>query len=297
MRRRWLGRVMLCVGAASLAAPIHSSRAEETGRVFALRPSLEPASDLSPPAAAPASPGQPPPARLAAPRGGADAPSARLAMPPAAGEDGAAPLHDWIDAARLDSFVTLPADPARFQRPNLGDDASPAFTDVLQYGLRREAGGNPLVEYQYLVEAAHLPGWVGAASALDALRRQENATWRQNAFWNARSGWEFEHSPTDATWLGARGYYSPGFNKSLMEAKFGLAFFDGAAFAAFPALRFYAGPYVGADGPRFDGATKLGAHLTIGQIGVFHLTFAAGYAHDRWGGPGAFGLIQSSLRF
>jgi len=288
MRRRWLGRVMLCVGAASLVAPLPSSRAEETGRVFALRPSLHPWSDFSPPADAPPAPGQAPAARLAGRRRAGDAPSMRLAAPPSS---------DWIDAAKLDSFVTPPADAASFQRPNLGDDASPAFTDALEYGLRREAGGNPFVEYQFLVEAAHLPGWVGAASALDALRRQENANWRQKASWGPRSGWEFEVASTEVTWLGARGYYSPGVNKSLVEAKFGVAFFDGAAFAAFPALRYYVGPFVSADGPRFDGATKLGAHLTIGQIGLFHITFAAGYARDRWGGPGAFGLIQSSVKF
>jgi hypothetical protein len=46
-----------------------------------------------------------------------------------------------------------------------------------------------------------------------------------------------------------------------------------------------------------DQVWKAGAHLTITEVVPFHTTLAAGYVHDRFSGPGAYGLIETSVRF
>jgi hypothetical protein len=50
-------------------------------------------------------------------------------------------------------------------------------------------------------------------------------------------------------------------------------------------------------GLRRDRPMKLGLHPTLSEIGLFHVTAACGFARDRFMGSGAFGMMETSIRF
>jgi hypothetical protein len=72
---------------------------------------------------------------------------------------------------------------------------------------------------------------------------------------------------------------------------------DNFSFAAFPRGKLYIGPFAVLTGYWRDQISKAGLQLTFGEIGAFSLTFATGLSRDKYVGAGAFGMIESSLRF
>ena len=77
----------------------------------------------------------------------------------------------------------------------------------------------------------------------------------------------------------------------------GYAVVDSFSFAAFAAGKLYIGPFAVLTGHSRDKFSKAGLQMTFGKIGAFTLTFAGGLARDKYAGAGAFGMIESSLRF
>jgi len=65
----------------------------------------------------------------------------------------------------------------------------------------------------------------------------------------------------------------------------------------FPVGKLYIGPFAVLSSNWQDKISKAGFHLTFAEIGAFSLTLAGGYARERFAGAGAFGLIESSVRF
>ncbi len=94
-----------------------------------------------------------------------------------------------------------------------------------------------------------------------------------------------------------KGFYSDVFQRSLVEIKPGYAVLDNFSFAASPPGRLYIGPFAVLTGHWRDKISKAGLQLTFGEIGAFSLTFAGGLSRDKYAGAGAFGMIESSLRF
>jgi len=163
--------------------------------------------------------------------------------------------------------------------------------------LRQESIADLTTQSAAAAALAHLPGQFGAAGAMEALKRQDVERWRQMGAWSMKSGWEVDTAPTKDTLFYMKGFYSAASQKTLAEAKLGIAVFDASSWGFAPLGKIYAGPFAVADGLRRDQISKIGAHLTLSEIGAFHITLASGLSQDRVKGRGAFGLIETSWKF
>jgi hypothetical protein len=161
--------------------------------------------------------------------------------------------------------------------------------------LRRESVG--YLNLQSAAAFAALPQPFGAVAAYSALKRQDDEKWRQIGALSVKRGWEVEYAPLNNTMIYMKDSYSQTSQRTLAEAKLGIAVFDPSLWGCRTLGKVYAGPFAVADGLRRDQISKLGAHLTLSEIGAFHLTLAGGVAHEMWRGRGAFGLIETSWRF
>jgi hypothetical protein len=160
----------------------------------------------------------------------------------------------------------------------------------------RKASLNALLGYQTIVDAIKFQGWFGAAAQARIWRLdQENR--RPGGGGALGTIWELDAAPSSQTMFFAKGFYSDVFQRSLVEIKPGYAVLDNFSFAVFAAEKLYIGPYAVLTGHWRDKICKAGLQLTFGQIGAFTLTFAGGVSRDKYAGAGAFGMIESSLRF
>jgi hypothetical protein len=218
---------------------------------------------------------------------------------------GALPAFGRLYVNRFDDAVRVgpaPFEPvlvnvAAFDLETANFDAPVGWTNRLEDTARREGGGAPLAEFQWAMGAARLPAWASTLGAVDLMRRQEAETWRQRALGALRSGVDANFAPTRETLFAFKNFYSGGLQRTMLEGKIGLAVTDPLSLGNVSLGRLYFGPLAIVDRLRFDAASKLGAHLTLSQLGLFQITLAAGYARDRFGGPSAFGRIESSFRF
>ncbi len=160
----------------------------------------------------------------------------------------------------------------------------------------RKPNLNTLLGYQSVVDAIKFQGWFGAVAQARIWRLDQD---------NRRPGggaglgtiWELDAAPSSQTMFFAKGFYSDVFQRSLVEIKPGYAILDNFSFAAFAAEKLYLGPFAVLTGHWRDKICKAGLQLTLGEIGAFTLTFAGGLSRDRYAGAGAFGMIESTLRF
>jgi len=141
---------------------------------------------------------------------------------------------------------------------------------------------------------ASSPGSLDAWAADDLARKRSVESWRDLAAGRKR-GVDVECAPTADTMLILRETASSSGPKSLAEAKLGLAASDDAVFGS--KAKLYVGPFAAFDGIRRENASKVGAHLTFGEIGAFQLSVAGGLSKAPEAGRGAFGMIEASLRF
>ncbi|HEY8137936.1 MAG TPA: cellulose biosynthesis protein BcsS [Methylocystis sp.] len=160
----------------------------------------------------------------------------------------------------------------------------------------RKPNLNTLLGYQAIVDAIKFQGWLGAAAQARIWRLdQENR--RPSGGAGLGTIWELDAAPSSQTMFFAKGFYSDVFQRSLVEIKPRYAVLDNFSFAAFAAAKVYIGPYAVLTGHWRDKLCKAGLQLTFGEIGAFTLTFAGGLSRDKYAGAGAFGMIESSLRF
>jgi hypothetical protein len=162
--------------------------------------------------------------------------------------------------------------------------------------IGRKPNLDNLLGYQTILDAIKFQGWFGAVAQARIWRLDQD---------NRRPGggaglgtiWELDAAPSPQTMLFAKSFYSDVFQRSLIEIKPGYAVVDNFSFAAFAAEKLYIGPFAVLTGHLRNKICKAGLQLTFGQIGAFTLTFAGGVSRDKYAGAGAFGMIESSLRF
>jgi hypothetical protein len=96
----------------------------------------------------------------------------------------------------------------------------------------------------------------------------------------------------------AYGSYSTAFHTSYVDVRPGYLVLDKLNIGNLLSTgNIYIGPQGVFESDLHDQVWKAGAHLTITEVGPFHTTLPAGYVHDRFNGPGAYGLIETSVRF
>jgi Cellulose biosynthesis protein BcsS len=176
------------------------------------------------------------------------------------------------------------------------DFNGPPFWASDQFNI---VGGKPnlntLVGYQSIVDAIKFQGWFGAVTQARIWKLdQEN---RRPGGGGLGTIWELDAAPSSQTMFFAKGFYSDVFQRTLVEIKPGYAVLDNFSFAAFAAENVYIGPFAVLTGHWRDKISKAGLQLTFGKIGAFTLTLAVGLSRDKYAGAGAFGMIESSLRF
>jgi len=203
--------------------------------------------------------------------------------------DGAAPAG-WAQA-----FAAPEAWKVDWAEPSLRSPL--AWRQEAEDILRRESIADLAAQSAAAAALAHLPGQFGATGAIEALKRQDVERWRQIGAWSAKSGFELDAAPTKDTLFYMKSFYSAASQKTQAEAKVGVAVFDSSFWGAAPQGKVYVGPFAVADGLRRDQLSKIGAHLTLSEIGAFHVTLASGVSQDRLKGRGAFGLIETSWKF
>jgi hypothetical protein len=155
---------------------------------------------------------------------------------------------------------------------------------------------NTLLGYQSIIDTIKFQGLFGAAAQARIWRLdQENR--RPGGGVGLGTIWELNAAPSSQTMFFVRGFYSSVFQRSLVEIKPEYAVSDNFSFAVFPRGKLYIGPFAALSGQWRDKISKAGLQLTFGEIGAYSLTFAAGLSRDKYAGAGAFGMMESSLRF
>ncbi len=212
-------------------------------------------------------------------------------------------LRDYLGlerlaAARWQQFIAAPQ-PIYLSFTDPGTTSPLAWREEAEELLRRESAGYLNLQSAAAVAAAFAPlsQPFGAAAAYNALKRQDEEKWRQLGALSVKRGWELEYAPLKNTMIYMKDWFSQTSQRTLAEAKLGIAVFDPSLWGCPTLGKVYAGPFAVADGLRRDQIAKLGAHLTLSEIGAFHLTLAAGVAHEKLSDRGTFGLIETSWRF
>ncbi len=177
------------------------------------------------------------------------------------------------------------------------DFIGPPFSASDQISIiGRKPSLNTMFGYQTVVDAIKFQGWFGAVAQARIWRLDQDNR-RPGGAAGLGTIWELDAAPSSQTMLLARGFYSDVFHRSLIEIKPGYAVVDNFSFAAFAAEKLYIGPFAVLTGHWRDKICKAGLQLTFGEIGAFTLTFASGLSRDKYARAGAFGMIESSLRF
>ena len=159
-----------------------------------------------------------------------------------------------------------------------------------------EQGGALLLGYEFVTERWSLLGMVGAEILHDHLSRFDPTNLVQGTAWGFKVAAELDARPTAQTMLYAHGSYSTAFETAYVDVRPGWLLADKLSIAGVSG-KVYVGPQGAFYSDYHDQISKVGAHLTFTDFGPFHVTVGAGYDHDRYNGPGLYGLLETSTRF
>ncbi len=167
------------------------------------------------------------------------------------------------------------------------------FTKV--YG--KETAASVLGGYQFVTDRWEFMGLLG----VDVLTHNLSVPDPTNGVKGTRVGLkvalQVDALPTDKTLLYGYGSYSTAFQTADMDLKAGYKVMPRISIADFVVSNIYVGPHWGFYADAFERIWKTGAHVTATDIGPYHASLAAGYSHDRYLGPGAYGQLEVSRRF
>ena len=177
------------------------------------------------------------------------------------------------------------------------EPAKPSARDAWARQPETFWGEHGSVLYPLVLLLPRSPRWVDSSELNHVSKTQDFDYWHRNLNSYLKSGAEVFLEPAGKTMLFVKSFYSVASQKTLLQTKLGFAIFENAYGDSAPPANFYIGPFALLNRFRLDQAEKLGAHLTLSEIGAFQFTLAAGYSRDRLKGAGAFGMMESSLRF
>jgi outer membrane immunogenic protein len=162
----------------------------------------------------------------------------------------------------------------------------------------RYYGASFLVGYQFVSDQWSLLGMLGADLQRHGLSQRDPENRVQGTAAGFKVLAELDANPTDKTMLYAYGFYSTAFQTSHVDVRPGYLVLDNLNIGNLISIgKVYAGPQGVFESDTHTQIWKAGVHFTISEVGPFSTTIAAGYAHDRFNGPGAYGLIETSVRF
>nr|WP_255608776.1 cellulose biosynthesis protein BcsS [Methylosinus sp. Sm6] len=191
----------------------------------------------------------------------------------------------------------------RYDYPIAGTDVP--FSDfglpwLRQFGKisGRYQEGAFLVGYELVGDRYALLGLVGAGVQHHSLSQPDPENPVRGTRWGFNVVGEVDAYPTDQTMFFGYGMYSTAFQSAYIDARPGyLVLKQFNLGTLLSATNIYVGPQGIWDSNRHERIWKVGAHLTISEFGPFHATFAGGYAYDNFNRSGAYGLVETSVRF
>jgi hypothetical protein len=161
-----------------------------------------------------------------------------------------------------------------------------------------EPGVEMLLGYQWVTERWSLMGFLGAAFLHDSLSYPDPTNKVQGTAWGFKTVWELDSTPTDQTMFYTYASFTTAFDAAHIDTRPGYLLFKNVAIADHLSVgKIYLGPQGVFSSDFHDKIWKAGAHLTLEEIGPFQATLAGGYVHDRFLGPGAYFLLNTSVRF
>ena len=161
-----------------------------------------------------------------------------------------------------------------------------------------EPGGSILLGYQWVTERWSLMGFVGASILHDSLSYPDPTNKVQGTAWGFKSVWELDAHPTDQTMFYTYASYNTAFDTAHIDTRPGYLLFNNFAIGDRLSVgKIYLGPQGVFSSDFHDQIWKVGAHLTLEEIGPLQVTLASGYVHDRYLGPGAYFMLDTSVRF
>jgi len=161
-----------------------------------------------------------------------------------------------------------------------------------------EPGGSVLLGYQWVTERWSLMGFLGAGVLHDSLSYPDPTNKVQGTAWGFKTVWELDAHPTDETMFYTYASYNTAFDTAHIDMRPGYLFFNNVAITNTLSVgKVYLGPQGVFSSDIHDQIWKVGAHLTLDEIGPMQVTLASGYVHDRYLGPGAYFMLNTSVRF
>jgi hypothetical protein len=182
------------------------------------------------------------------------------------------------------------------QLPNAPDGLDQIGQIGKIYGY--EPGGDILLGYQWVTERWSLMGFVGASILHDSLSYPDPTNKVQGTAWGFKTVWELDAHPTDQTMFYTYASYNTAFDTAHIDTRPGYLIFNNFAIGDHLSVgKIYLGPQGVFSSDFHDRVWKVGAHLTLDEIGPMQVTLASGYVHDRYLGPGAYFMLDTSVRF
>ena len=161
-----------------------------------------------------------------------------------------------------------------------------------------EPGGSILLGYEWVTERWSLMGFVGASILHDSLSYPDPTNKVQGTAWGFKTVWELDAHPTDQTMFYTYASYNTAFDTAHIDTRPGYLIFNNFAIGDHLSVgKIYLGPQGVFSSDIHDRVWKVGAHLTLDEIGPLQVTLASGYVHDRYLGPGAYFMLNTSVRF
>jgi hypothetical protein len=161
-----------------------------------------------------------------------------------------------------------------------------------------EPGVDILLGYQWVTERWSLMGFLGAAYLHDSLSYPDPTNKVQGTAWGFKTVWELDAHPTDQTMFYTYASFTTAFDTAHIDMRPGYLLFNNVAIGDHLSVgKIYLGPQGVFSSDIHDRVWKVGAHLTLDEIGPLQVTLASGYVHDRFLGPGAYFMLDTSVRF
>jgi len=176
-------------------------------------------------------------------------------------------------------------------------DPCPPWSSEISRIWGREHGASFLLGYEFVAKRWSLLGLVGGDVLHDSLSQPDPENEVQGTKWGLKTVAELDSFPTDKTMFYAYGSYSTAFRTAEIEIKPGYLAFEHLSIGTLSIGKLYVGPHAAFFSDSNNQVWKAGAQVTAAEIGPFHATVAVGYAHDQLSGGGAYGLLETSVRF
>ena len=160
-----------------------------------------------------------------------------------------------------------------------------------------EPGGSILLGYQWVTERWSLMGFLGASILHDSLSYPDPTNKVQGTAWGFKSVWELDAHPTDQTMFYTYASYNTAFDTAHIDTRPGYLLFNNVAIGDHLSV----GKIISdrrASSPAIF-TTRFGkwARIDVGGDRSVQVTLASGYVHDRYLGPGAYFMLDTSVRF